>query len=295
MNNSRYVNPLTDFGFKKNFGDAEVMKAFLTDLLELSSEIKSIKHLDKERLADTQMGRGVVFDLLCETVDGSRFIVEMQKRWQRNYAERIVFYLSREVSSQAKVAALDEEQGTEQKMKKWDYNILPVYGIFFLDFHLPDFKPNTVRTIEFIVRETGEVLTDKVKAFTLELPSYGGKPDEECKTQIDYWLYNLANMETMKTDLKFKDKQPAFEKMQTLSELSAMTKDESDQYFMEQDYYRTLRNADGASFELGEKQGLEQGIEQGKIQVAKNMKQEGYTTSSIAKVTGLTKEEIEKL
>lgn len=49
MYNFRYLNPLSDFGFKRNFGDAEIMKAFLTDLLGLSSEIKSIKHLDKER------------------------------------------------------------------------------------------------------------------------------------------------------------------------------------------------------------------------------------------------------
>ncbi len=274
MDNFRYVNPLTDFGFKRNFGDAEVMKAFLTDLLELSSEIKEITHLDKERLAETQMGKGVVFDLLCETVDGSRFIVEMQKRKQKHFAERMVFYLSREVSSQS-------------KREEWDYNILPVYGIFFLDFHLPDFKPSTFRTIEFIVKETGEVLTDKVKAFTLELPSYDGKPDEECKTQMDYWLYNLANMETMQTDLKFKDKQPAFDKMQKLSELSSMTKAESDQYFWEQDYYRTIKNAEGYEYELGEKQG--------KLSVARKMKLKGYDVSDITEVTGLNTEEISKL
>ena len=292
MDKIRYVNPLTDFGFKKNFGDAEVMKAFLTDLLELSSEIKEITHLDKERLAETQMGRGVVFDLLCETVDGSRFIVEMQKRKQKHFAERMVFYLSKEIASQAKSGDADEET---KERKEWDYNILPVYGIFFLDFHLPDFQPNTFRTIEFIVKETGEVLTDKVKAFTLELPSYNGKPDNECRTQIDYWLYNLANMEKMRTDLKFKDKQPAFEKMQSLSELSAMTKAESDQYFMEQDYYRTIKNAEGYEYELGEKKGRDEGLKQGKLSVAKNMKQEGLDIALIAKVTGLSVEEISKL
>ena len=112
-------------------------------------------------------------------------------------------------------------------------------------------------------------------------------------------LYNLANMEKMRTDLKFKDKQPAFEKMQTLSELSAMTKAESDQYFMEQDYYRTIKNAEGYEYELGEKkgrdEGLRQGLEQGKLSVAKNMKLKGFDIALIADVTGLNAEEISKL
>ncbi|MCQ2350645.1 MAG: hypothetical protein MJ003_01580 [Paludibacteraceae bacterium] len=122
-------------------------------------------------------------------------------------------------------------------------------------------------------------------------------------------------METMQTDLKFKDKQPAFEKMQKLSELSAMTKAESDQYFWEQDYYRTIKNADGYERELGEKQGreeglaeglkegrkqgheqgLEEGLELGKLSVAKNMKQEGLDAILISKVTGLSADEISKL
>ena len=39
----RYMNPLTDYGFKKLFGDKEVMRAFLTDLLEPKSPIAEIR------------------------------------------------------------------------------------------------------------------------------------------------------------------------------------------------------------------------------------------------------------
>ncbi len=102
---------------------------------------------------------------------------------------------------------------------------------------------------------------------------------------------SLANMETMQTDLKFKDKQPAFEKMQHLSELSAMTKDESDQYFMEQDYYRTIKNADDYEYEQAREQGRAEGV----LKVAKNLKQSGVDTSLIAQATGLTEEEVSKL
>ena len=50
---AKYINPLTDYGFKKIFGDEAVMKAFLTDLLEPKSPIASITFIDKESLGDT--------------------------------------------------------------------------------------------------------------------------------------------------------------------------------------------------------------------------------------------------
>lgn len=85
-----------------------------------------------------------------------------------------------------------------------------------------------------------------------------------------------------------------------------MTKAESDQYFWEQDYYITIKNAEDYEREDREKkraeilaegraEGLEQGIEQEKLSVARNMKQEGPEVSLISKVTGLSTEEISKL
>ena len=50
----RYINPLTDYGFKKVFGDEEVMTAFLTDLLEPKSPIVDITFLDKEMNAQNE-------------------------------------------------------------------------------------------------------------------------------------------------------------------------------------------------------------------------------------------------
>lgn len=93
------MNPLTDYGFKKLFGDKEVMRAFLTDLLEPKSPIAEIIFLDKEMNAPYSYERGVTYDLRCKSEDGSEFIVEMQNRSQRYFSDRILFYLSRSFSS----------------------------------------------------------------------------------------------------------------------------------------------------------------------------------------------------
>lgn len=53
MEQRRYINPLTDYGFKKIFGDEEVMMDFLNDLMQLPSPIASLTFIDKEMLAES--------------------------------------------------------------------------------------------------------------------------------------------------------------------------------------------------------------------------------------------------
>ncbi|HBJ76395.1 MAG TPA: hypothetical protein DDY68_00575, partial [Porphyromonadaceae bacterium] len=120
-----YISPLSDFGFKRIFGDKEIMIAFLMDLLQPKSPIEDVIFLDKEMPPENELFRGVIYDLRCKTKNGEEFIVEMQNRMQENFADRIIYYLSRSISSQAK-------KGKEI----WDYKLKPVYGIFFLNFHL---------------------------------------------------------------------------------------------------------------------------------------------------------------
>lgn len=82
---SRYINILTDYGFKRVFGDEEVMRAFLTDLLQPKSPISKITFLDKELDGLSQYERGVVYDLFCTMESGDEFIVEMQNRSQPSF------------------------------------------------------------------------------------------------------------------------------------------------------------------------------------------------------------------
>ena len=66
----RYLNPLTDYGFKKVFGEKDIMIAFLTDLLNPASPIEDVIFLDKEMEADGEDMRSVIYDLRCKTQDG---------------------------------------------------------------------------------------------------------------------------------------------------------------------------------------------------------------------------------
>ena len=275
-NKSKYINLLTDYGFKKVFGEKDIMIAFLTDLLEPKSPIVDITFLDKELGADIEYDRGVVYDLLCQSEDGTEFIVEMQNRSQAHFSDRILFYLSRSFSEQ-------EEKGDTE----WDYMLKPVYGIFFLNFHLKGFKPLTVRTVQLKVNETGEVFSDKLKVYTLELPDYRKLSQDDCKTKIDYWLYNLTNLETMTTTIPFQAQQPIFTKVGNIAELVHMTSEERRKYNISIDSYRT--NLSVMKNERAE------GRMEEKYANALSLKQNGVAIDVIAKSLELSVDEVEKL
>jgi len=284
----RYINPLTDFGFKKIFGDKEIMTAFLTDLLQPSSPIKDLIFLDKELGPDNDSYRGVIYDLRCTTADGGEFIVEMQNRGQEHFSDRILYYLSRSFSKQG-----------EAGDAKWNYSLTPVYGVFFLNFHLIGLKPRYLRTIQMTVNETGEVFSDKMKAFTLEIPDFRNKSEDYPKTKIEYWLYNLANMQKFTGSLPFTKEQPAFRKVGKISEIAKLTPEDMLRYEKNVDTIRTNRNAMSYARNEGREEGIEIGMEKGiketTYKVAKSMKEMGLTIAQIAQATGLTEEEIERV
>ena len=82
---ARFINPFTDIGFKRIFGQ-EVSKPliidFLNSLLLGKEHITSITFLDKEQPALFEDDRSLIYDIYCETDKNENIIVEMQNKSQ---------------------------------------------------------------------------------------------------------------------------------------------------------------------------------------------------------------------
>ena len=105
-----YINPLTDYGFKKVFGDEEIMREFLNDLLEPQSPIKHVTFLNKDVEPDNDTLRGIIYDMRCQTEDGKEIIVEMQNRGQTFFNDRIVYYLANSIAPQGHKGKKEKER-----------------------------------------------------------------------------------------------------------------------------------------------------------------------------------------
>lgn len=112
--------------------------------------------------------------------------------------------------------------------------------------------------------------------------------ESDCKTYIDYWLYNLANMETMTTVIPFQAERPIFSKVGSISELVNMTDQEREMYNISLDSYRT--NLSVMKNERAE--GRAEGREEKAIEVGLSMKKDGMSIDTIIRYTGLTLEDI---
>ena len=90
----RYINPYTDFGFRRLFGtepNKAILIAFLNALFEEETDPKLEKHvitdlnyLPGEYLGILETDRRAVFDVYCETAAGKKIIVEMQNSYQHS-------------------------------------------------------------------------------------------------------------------------------------------------------------------------------------------------------------------
>ena len=293
---AHFINPFTDVGFKKIFGQEmtkDLLIDFLNDLLVDEKNIRDIHFLDKELLPEFMGDRGVIYDIHCTTESGEQFIVEMQNRQQINFRERALYYLSRTISRQG-------ERGTD-----WKFSLKAVYGVFFMNFRLDD-MPHKLRTdVVLADQDTHEQFSDKMRLIFIELPSFT-KEEEECETDFERWIYVLKNMETLKR-LPFKARKAVFEKLEKIVDIAALSKEEREKYDESIKVYRDTL----ATMAYAEEKGIEKGIEKGRLEGrqegfdegrseerlsnARKMKAKGLDREIISDVTGLTFEEIDKL
>ncbi|NOS89010.1 MAG: hypothetical protein HOP34_10820, partial [Methylococcaceae bacterium] len=77
---TKYLNPYTDFGFKKLFGEEaskELLIDFLNQLLPDYHQVLELSFKNPEKIPNTAKERKAIFDIYCQNAQGERFIVEM--------------------------------------------------------------------------------------------------------------------------------------------------------------------------------------------------------------------------
>lgn len=284
----KYINPLTDFGFKKLFGiepNKELLIDFLNQLLPPVHQIKELTYTKNEHLGGTEYERKAIFDLYCESQSGEKFIVELQKAKQNFFKDRSVYYSTFPIQEQAKKG-------------EWNFKLSAVYTIGILDFVFEEHKnqKELLHTVK-LKDQNGAIFYDKLTYIYIELPKFT-KSDTELQTKFDKWLYvfrHLANLQNRPTILQ----ERVFEKLFEIAEIAKFTPEEKGQYEESLKYYRDLKNVVDSSKEEGIIEGKIEGIIEGKnersIEVAKEMKTDGVSIDKISKYTGLSEKEIQDL
>lgn len=276
---AKYINPFTDFGFKKIFGEEAskpMLLDFLNSLLPQQKTITTLTFKNTEQIGQTDTDRKAIYDIYCENEHGEKFIVELQKAKQNYFKERTVYYSTFPIREQA-------EKGD------WNYRLNAVYCIGILDFTFDDYnnepnKHDVVHTIT-LKNQNGRVFYDKLTYIYLEMPNFK-LSENELTTRLDKWLYFIRHLEDFQTiPSMFNDEifLQAFEK----AEIARFRQEDVTIYENSLKSYRDLKNVIDTAFDEGKTERT--------LEIAKALKASGVPVEVIMQTTGLSAADIQKL
>ena len=284
----RYVDILTDAGFKAVFGEernSDVLMDLLNIILPRERRVKAISYMTTEMPQFSPSRKNVRLDLRCKGEDGTVFIVEVQCYRQSNFFKRCVLYAAKSYDS----GSLSGDYTFREKI-------------------------------------THKVPDETIMIIFVELNRFRKRLDE-CTTLFDKWCYSLKHVGTLDSlpeDLRLK----AFERFFSACEIARLSPEVKLTYekdmITEQDYYNIIETAREEGLALGRSEGRKEGREEGReegrkegreegraeghkegreeglkagrreaiIDLAEKMKRQGLDMDIICETTGLKKEEI---
>ena len=291
---AKYLDPKADLTFKKVFGEhKELLISFLNALLPLpdDKEIVTLEYLPSEMVPVNPDKKDTIVDVRCKDRDGRQFIVEMQMYWTNAFKQRALL-------NTCKAFSLPADRGEKYSELK------PVYTLSLVnDIAFPELPDDFYHCYMMTHSKYREYTIDDIEMIFVELPKFKANTVLDKKMAV-LWLRFLTeiNEHTVEVDKELlMDDNVA--KAVSLVEESAYNDAELraivraiDRYW---DSVSRERTALSEKYLLGEAkgraEGLAEGMKEGIIKTAKNMKAEGLPTSLIAKMTGVSEEEIDKL
>ena len=291
----KYINPHTDFGFKRLFGsefNKELLISFLNAMFHGEQNVQDVTYLNSEQLGDRIDARRAVFDVYCENDKGEKFIVEMQNVYQEFFKDRTIYYSTFPIREQA------------QRGGEWDFHLNPVYTIGLLNFNFADGLENAKRwhhEVKLMEVDTHEVFYDKLTYIYVEIPKFD-KNETELVTMYDKWMFVLKNLsKLMQRPAALQER--VFTRLFEQAEIAKFNQQEQKQYEDSMNAYRdivnAIRTAEKTKFAEGRAEGRAEGIAEGRaegfMEVAKKMLDKGMSVEVVADMTGLSLDEVFKL
>ncbi len=282
----RYVDILTNGGFKALFGDInnkEAVMAIINALLPEHRQVADIEYLPTERQGQMEDNKEYRYDFMCRDSSGAMFIVELQRYREKSWFKRCVSYAAR---------AYDR-----QNRRGENYDVPPVYLIGLMDTEIrhPDrefWRDRFVSEYTFREKVAHDLLDETIVIIFAELVRFD-KAESECMTDVDRMLFILKNMGRL-------DRQPEllrreiYTKIFEACEIARFNEDKLIQFNKDM-YDERRRNGElAAAIEEGMEKGLEKGREEGIAEAVRKMMAAGMSVEQVCTIMGMTAEEVKR-
>ncbi|MEQ9671758.1 Rpn family recombination-promoting nuclease/putative transposase [Coleofasciculus sp. G2-EDA-02] len=284
-----FINPKTDFAFKKIFGseqNPEILISFLNSLLYGGHPcITELKIINPYLAPKIQGIKDTFLDVKAKLTDETTVIIEMQVLNLSGFEKRILY-------NAAKAYSIQLQPGE-------DYTLLnPVIALTLTDFEMFEDLPQVISN--FILKEK-KVLTDypinDLELVFVELPKFTKELDE-LETLADKWIYFIKSARGLESIPEAMAQVPEIRKAFEVANQANLTREELEALEQREMYIHDQRNAIKLALRQGMEQGIqlgrEQGIQASKVEIARKML--GVVDEdTISQITGLSLEEVRRL
>jgi len=283
MSEFNLKNDIIFTAFFARKGNEEFLIDFLQSILKI--EIKKIKIREEVNLEKLSVGeKGGRLDIQAELNEGTIVNIEMQMKNLHNIENRTTLY-------GAKVLAREEARGK-------NYNdIKNVIMINILNYELTEFEEYVSETVVVLDKHREYEIIKGMKWYFIELPKFR-KAHPNMDEKLNQWLAFIDDNDRGKIKMAEK-KNKTLEKAR--KEITYLTGDEEIRRLAElrekweMDWNSSMDYSKREGIKEGKKEGIKEGAKEKNLENAKKMKEEKIPTETIMRITGLTKEEIEKL
>ena len=286
--NLKVMDPLSDYGFKRLLA-SERNKDILMHLLNVfisedTGIITDISYLPTEVLGIRKEDRFVRYDLYCKNQDGKRFIVEMQNGKQSNYADRLRVYTS-----------LATVHNWDKKDKKYE-RVPKIYSFNIMSYDMPEFKGKK-RFFSKIYQkdDDNDIFSKNIVYYFVELSKFAAQLEtldmSDERNRILYMFTNVVYLQKDEVNTLTPMQMRFYEECQ-INNFTDMEKQDYVKSLMEYPSVQEMIECERAE---GIQIGIEQGREEEKRQIVRNMLAKGFDPDLVAEIVGLTAEAVREV
>ncbi|MEG4963594.1 MULTISPECIES: Rpn family recombination-promoting nuclease/putative transposase [unclassified Microcoleus] len=249
-----FINPKTDFAFKKIFGSADskdILISFLNAILyEAQPVIEDLEIIDPYLAPKIKGVKDTYLDVKAKITGDKTVIIEMQVLNVESFEKRILYNAAKAYSVQ---------------LKKGDkYDLLnPVIALTITDFQM--FENLETVISRFVLKEKTffvDFLTNELEYVFVELPKFN-KTLEELKTLTDKWIYFMKTARTLSYVPEELGNVPELRQAFAIANEANLEPDELEDLERREIFIQDQRGAITKATRLGMEEGIRRGIERG--------------------------------
>ncbi len=212
-----FINPKTDYAFKRIFGSSEskdILISFLNAMIyDGNPTIEDLEIINPNLPPKVEGLKDTYLDVKAKLADGTLVIIEMQVLNVESFGQRVLY-------NAAKTYAFQLQKGEGYRMLK------PVIALTLTDFEM--FENSDKLISRFVYKEENTNLTytdNNIKLVFVELPKFTKEVDQ-LETLADKWIYFMKYARTITDVPPVMDSVPEIHKAFDIANQVNLTPDE---------------------------------------------------------------------